>query len=173
MKTVIFLFVALAMVAGSCSAQTQKEALKPASKEQIRATLREILEATFQRAAHRNPDGTIDSINMVLLHVTDEDRRRVRDFGNAAISVLREYVADNEGWHQQVALELLGEFKSDDALGALVDFAEHSRIRDTAVSYMGSYPIDKTRVTLKKFLSDPDPLVRDAAKRNLAANGEK
>ncbi len=151
----------------------QKEALKPASKEQIRAVVTEILDAAFQRAAHRNPDGTIGSFNSVLLYVTDEDRKRVRDFGNSAISVLREYVADNEVWRQNVVLRLLSDFKSDDAFAALVDFAEHSHIRYIAVADMSAYPIDKTRVILKKFLSDPDPLVRDAAQRALTANGEK
>jgi HEAT repeat protein len=54
-----------------------------------------------------------------------------------------------------------------------MEFAEHSRLRYIAVADMGQYPIDKTRPVLKKFLSDPDPLVRDAAKRALTASGEK
>ena len=122
---------------------------------------------------HRKPDGTAESVSLVLLHVTDENRKRVRYFGNAAISVLHEYVADSERWRQQLALELLGEFRSDEALAALVDFAEHAKVRDIAVYQMAQYPIDETRPILRKFLSDPDPLVRDTAKRALAAYGEK
>jgi len=173
MKTTISLFIALAIVVGSCSTSAQEEAVKPSSKEQIRATIKEILEVTFQRAAHRNSDGTIESVSFVLLHITDENRKRVRDFGDPAISVLREYAMANEGWRSQMALELLDQFRSDEAFAALMDFAEHSKVRDIAVRDMAQYPIDRTRPILKKFLSDPDPLVRDAAKRALAAYGEE
>jgi HEAT repeat protein len=172
MKSPISLLTVGVLVAASCLAQTQKEAPKPASKEQIRVTIKEVLDASFQRAVRRNPDGTADSINYVLLYLNDEDLKRVRDFGTPAISVLREYVPDKESWRQLMVLRLLTEFPSEDALTALVQFAEHSRVRDSAVSHMGKYPIEKTRPFLKKFLNDPDPLVRDAAKRTLAANGE-
>jgi HEAT repeat protein len=169
MKNLISVLIVSTMVAASCLAQTQKEA---ASKEQMRGAVKEILDASFQRAVHRNPDGTANSINFVLLYVTNEDRQRVHDFGNGAINVMREYVADNENWRQLMVLQLLTEFSSDDALAALVDFAEHSHVRESAVSHMSKYPIAKTRPFLKKFLADPDPLVRDAAKRTLTANRE-
>jgi HEAT repeat protein len=171
MKTALSFFLACDILATSHT-QAQTDAQKPASKDQIRRAVQVILDTTFQRAAHRKADGTVDTINFVLLYLTDEERKQVRHFGTPAINVLREYVPDNENWRQVVVLQLLSEFTSDDALSALVDFAEHSHVRYIAVSQMGSFPIAKTRPFLKKFSADPDPLVRDAAKRNLAANGE-
>jgi hypothetical protein len=173
MKMIISLMMTFALGLPSHSAKMQKGTVKLTSKEEIRTTIKEILQATFERAVYRKPDGTAESVSLVLLHATDENRQRVRHFGNAAISVLQEYVADSEGWRQQLASELLGEFKSDEALAALVDFAEHAKVRDIAVHQMAQYPIDKTRPILKSFLSDPDPLVRDAARRALASYGEK
>jgi len=173
MKMTISIVMALALGLASYSATAQKETAKPTSNEETRATIKEILQETFEQAVHRKPDGTPESLNLTLLHVTDKNRKRVRDCGDAAVNVLNEYATDNEIWRQRVALELLGGFRSDEALSALVDFAEHSEVRYIAVGQMAQYPIDKTRPILKKFLSDPDSLVRDAAKRALATYGEK
>ena len=173
MKTIISLLITFALGLPSHSATIQKGTVKLASKEEIRTTIKEILQATFEQAVHRKPDGTPESLNLTLLHVTDKNRKRVRDCGDAAVNALNEYATDNEIWRQRVALELLGGFRSDEALSALVDFAEHSEVRYIAVGQMAQYPIDKTRPILKKFLSDPDSLVRDAAKRALATYGEK
>jgi HEAT repeat protein len=173
MKIAIFLAMTFALGVGSCARGMQKEAVKAASKEEIRATINDILQATFERAVHRKSDGTAESLNLALLHVTDENRKRVRDYGDAAVNVLKEYVTDYENWRQRAALELLCEFKTDQALGVLVNFTEHLKVRDIAVSYMAQYPIDKTQPVLKKLLSDPDELVRDAAKRTLTAYGQK
>jgi hypothetical protein len=172
MKAIIFVLALCAIIAGSrLTAQT--ETVEVATKAQIRATLREILDSTFQQAAQRNADGSIKFVNYERLHITDDNRKRVRSFGNVAVSVLREYVSDGEGWRQQAAIELLGEFRSEEALTALVYFADHSRVRYVAIPYINEYPIGKTRAILRRFLSDPEPLVRDAAKRALDANGEK
>ncbi len=173
MNRVIPLVMILATIAGSCGAGPQQGAVKPASKEDIRNAIKGMLDARFERAAHRKSDGTIESINTMFLHVTEEDRKKVRNFGNPAVSVLREYLEDEQGWHQQGALDLLSEFRSDESFAVLVEFAERSRVREIAVTHMGQYPIDKTRPMLKKFLSDADPGVRDPAKRVLAASGQK
>jgi hypothetical protein len=146
MKTAIFLVLTLAVGIGSCSADMQKGAVEPASKEEIRATIKEIVQATFERAAHRQSSETVESVSLVLLHVTDQNRKRVRDFADEAVSVLREYVSDSQGWRQQAALELLSQFRSEEALAVLMEFAEHSRLRYIAVADMGQYPIDKIRV---------------------------
>ncbi len=172
--TILILFAALWKIFGGfCCLQTPKSISAPPVDSHARIAISQILESSFQRAARKNPDGTVNSINLALLYVTEDERKRVRALGNVAIGALREFTTDKETWRQRMALQLLNEFRTDEALAALTDFADHSQVRDIAVSSMAIYPAVKTRTILNRFLTDPDDRVRDAAKRALAVNGEK
>ena len=68
----------------------------------------------------------------------------------------------------QAAIKRL--FKSDRALAVLLEFADHSRIREEAVAFTCVYPVEKIQPILEKFvLSDPNSEVRKAAKRCLGS----
>jgi len=86
------------------------------------------------------------------------------------VEVLAEYANNEDVIHQRVALRLLSLFKSDRALAVLLEFADHSRIREEAVAFTCVYPVEKIQPILEKFvLSDPNSEVRKAAKRCLGS----
>ena len=148
---------------GTSSMRAQESSPKPVDKEQARAVIHEVIENAMKQAMHKPADG---SEYLFMMPVpTIEDQARVRNLGGISVEVLAEYVKDKDIFHQRLAIRLLGLFKSDSSLAALLEFANHALARGEAVSFLCMYPREKVQPLLEKFASsDSDSEVRRAAR---------
>ncbi len=159
----------LSSVLASCliPARAQEHIPQASGKENARAVIRDVIQAVIERSIKKTPDGQPYAL-LMLMTPTAEEQKRVHKLGGIAVAILAEYAKDEDVFHQRVALRLLSLFKSDAALAALLEFTDHSRIRQEAVAIMCVYPREKVQLDLEKFAaSDSDLDVRKAAKRCL------
>jgi hypothetical protein len=119
---------------------------------------------------------TADGSKIVVFPIlaTKEEQERVHQLGDNAVDALVEYATNDNGLQQMAAIRLLALFRSDKALAAFVQFAEHSRYRAFALEMMCIFPLEKTRTIYEKLnTSDPDPEVRQAAQDCLNSHKKK
>jgi len=150
-------------------ALAQKNRPEANTRENARTVVQDVIQAAIKRSFRKTSDGQPYAL-LMLMNPTAEEQERVRDLGGVAVEVLAGYANNEDVIHQRVALRLLSLFKSDRALAVLLEFADHSRIREEAVAFTCVYPVEKIQPILEKFvLSDPNSEVRKAAKRCLGS----
>lgn len=158
----------LTLAAVLCTPICKGQASHPPTTADIRHDIDGIIKSTIERSTRK-----IDGVTVVSSPIlpTQEDLDRVRGYGKSGLDALSEYATSGTARQQEVALRLVGQFKTKQGLDVLGLFAEKSPfayVRATAVAWMPQYPMRMTRTILERIAAnDRDSSVRKEANRVL------